>query len=47
VLGLVVVVGVIATRTSSSPSMVRPPAYPSVPGQLGTHLHQLQTAVQP
>ncbi|MFN2517452.1 MAG: serine/threonine-protein kinase [Jatrophihabitantaceae bacterium] len=42
---LVIVLVLIATHRSS-PSTVGP-AYPSVPGQLGTHLQQLQKAVQP
>jgi len=44
---LVVVVALIATHHSSAPATGRPPAYPSVPGQLGTDLQQLQRQVQP
>jgi serine/threonine protein kinase len=49
VAALIVVVVVIATHRSRTPatSTVRPPAYPSVPGQLGTDLRQLQGQVQP
>ncbi|MEP7021144.1 MAG: serine/threonine-protein kinase [Pseudonocardiales bacterium] len=44
---LIVVVALITSRDPSSLSTVRPPAYPSVPGQLGTHLQELQRQVQP
>ncbi len=37
----------IATHPTSTPSGSRPPTYPSVPGQLGTHLQELQKQVQP
>lgn len=44
---LVVVVVLATQHKRATPSTVRPPAYPSVPGQLGTHLHELQKQVQP
>jgi serine/threonine protein kinase len=49
VVAALAVVVLIATHKSSSPSPStgRPPAYPSVPGQLGTHLQELQKQVQP
>jgi hypothetical protein len=43
---LLVAIVVIANQGPTL-AAVRPPAYPSVPGQLGTHLKQLQKAVQP
>lgn len=47
VLAALAVVVLIATHKTSTPSGGRPPAYPSVPGQLGLHLHELQKQVQP
>jgi eukaryotic-like serine/threonine-protein kinase len=47
VVAALVVAILIATHKPSAPSTVRPPAYPSVPGQLGTHLQELQKQVQP
>ncbi|HSP38807.1 MAG TPA: serine/threonine-protein kinase, partial [Frankiaceae bacterium] len=44
---LVVVVVLATQHKRATPSTVRPPAYPSVPGQLGIHLHELQKQVQP
>lgn len=44
---LVIVVVLIGTYDSSTPSTVRPPAYPGVPGRLGTDLQQLQNQVRP
>ncbi|MDT4959332.1 MAG: eukaryotic-like serine/threonine-protein kinase [Pseudonocardiales bacterium] len=47
VVAALVVAVLIASHKTSAPSTVRPPAYPSVPGQLGTHLQELQKQVQP
>lgn len=44
---LLVVLILAAAGTWSAPSTPHSPAYPSVPGQLGTHLQQLQKQVQP
>jgi serine/threonine protein kinase len=43
----VLVAILVVANQGARPGTVRPPAYPSVPGQLGTHLQQLQKAVQP
>jgi serine/threonine protein kinase len=46
-IAVLVIILVVVTSGPSSPHLTPTPAYPSVPGTAGAHLHDLERAVQP